>query len=226
MSEYLPLLPILLFSVIVHELAHGWMALRLGDPTARDAGRLTLNPVPHIDPVGSLLVPLLSLATAGKIFIAWARPVPINPAHFRRLHRDEALVSAIGPLSNIALAFCCTMIVIILESLHLGTVLSDSIQGSTLFVFLLRMFYGGIYLNVVLAVFNLIPVPPLDGSHLLAAILPSALAVKYQRIGFLGVFALILLLSIPAVGAAFGHVIGAAMSPFLELVQLFIPHTL
>src|SRR5512142_2105649 len=112
MLEQLDVLPILLFSVIVHEIAHGWMALKLGDPTARDMGRLTLNPIPHIDPVGSMLVPLISFFAAGTVFIAWAKPVPVNPLYFRNLRRDGILVSVVGPASNLLLAlFCAIMFV-------------------------------------------------------------------------------------------------------------------
>src|SRR5512143_4161860 len=214
MTEYLPLLPILLFSVVVHELAHGWMALRLGDPTARDAGRLTLNPLPHIDPIGSILVPLLSLVTAGRVFIAWAKPVPVNPGNFAHLRRDEAFVSAMGPLSNILLAWVCTAAVIFLGVLTRSLSVPEGTTGYDLLLFLYQMFYGGAYLNIVLAVFNLLPVPPLDGSHLVSALLPARFADGYRRIGFFGVFALIFLLSVPAVGAAFDAVIDAAFAPF------------
>ncbi len=222
MTDYLPLLPILLFSVVVHELAHGWMALRLGDPTARDAGRLTLNPLPHIDPIGSILVPLLSLVTAGRVFIAWARPVPINPAYFRRLRRDEALVAATGPASNILLAGCCSVAVVVLAFLTRSLEVSEETAGFDLLVFLYKMFYGGAYLNIVLAVFNLLPVPPLDGSHVMAAVLPARIAQGYRRLGFFGVFALIFLLSVPAVGAAFDVVINAAFAPFRNAMSLVL----
>ncbi len=214
MTEYLPLLPILLFSVVVHECAHGWAALRLGDTTARDAGRLTLNPLPHIDPIGSVLVPLLSLVTAGRVFLAWAKPVPINPGNFTRLRRDEAIVSVMGPVSNIFLAGCCSAAVILLGFLTRSLTVPEGSTGYELLVFLYQMFYGGAYLNVVLAVFNLLPVPPLDGSHLMVALLPDRVAEGYRRIGFFGVFALIFLLSVPAVGAAFDVVINAAFAPF------------
>src|SRR5208283_2452994 len=113
MIDQLYILPILLFSVIIHEISHGWMALRLGDTTARDMGRLTLNPIPHIDLFGSILVPLMSLASTGQVFIAWAKPVPINPANFKHYTRDDILVSTIGPFSNIVLSLFCTVCFII-----------------------------------------------------------------------------------------------------------------
>jgi Zn-dependent protease len=218
MTDYLPLLPILLFSVVIHELAHGWMALRLGDPTARDAGRLTLNPLPHIDPIGSVLIPLLSLLTAGRIFIAWAKPVPVNPSYFTRLRRDEALVSVMGPASNILLAGCCSLAVVLLGFLAWSLDVPEGSTGYDLLVFLYKMFYGGAYLNIVLAVFNLLPVPPLDGSHLMVAVLPTRAAEWYRRIGFFGVFALIFLLNIPAVGTAFDVLIETAFAPFRSAI--------
>jgi Zn-dependent protease len=194
------------------------MALRLGDPTARDAGRLTLNPLPHIDPIGSVLIPLLSLVTAGRVFIAWARPVPVNPSYFARVRRDEALVSAMGPVSNILLAGCCSVAVILLGFLAWWLDVTEGSTGYALLVFLYQMFYGGAYLNIVLAVFNLLPVPPLDGSHLLAAVLPPGAAAGYRRIGFLGVFALIFLLNIPAVGTAFDVLLETAFAPFRSVI--------
>jgi Zn-dependent protease len=222
MIEYLPLLPVLLFSVIVHELAHGWVALRLGDPTASEAGRLTLNPIPHIDPIGSVLIPLMSLATAGRIFIAWAKPVPVNPANFQNPRRDDALVSIAGPISNLILAACCTAAVIAMGFAGGILTVEESTTGHALLMFLYRMLYGGIYLNVLLAVFNVLPVPPLDGSHLLTAMLPARAASAYRRIGFLGIFALILLLNVPAVGAVFEGIINAVFAPFRGTVAFFL----
>src|SRR5437868_12688102 len=112
MLDQLYIFPILLFSVIIHEIAHGWMALQLGDPTALDEGRLTLNPIPHIDPVGSILVPLIAMLSPGHFFIGWAKPVPVNPMNFSNYHRDDILFSVIGPISNIVLALSCTVIYI------------------------------------------------------------------------------------------------------------------
>jgi len=159
MVEQLYILPILLFSVVIHEVAHGYMALKLGDPTAKMLGRLTLNPLPHIDPIGSIFIPLFSLLTAGGVFIAWAKPVPVDPTNFLRPRRDDFLVSIVGPTSNLLVAFVCSVAVILLG--FVGATVNTA--GSALAIdgleFLTKMFYGGIYLNIVLAVFNLIPVP-------------------------------------------------------------------
>jgi len=223
MVEQLFVIPILLFSVVIHEMAHGWMALRLGDPTARDAGRLTLNPIPHIDLFGSILVPLFSILAAGRIFIAWAKPVPVNPWNFRNFRRDDMLVSLVGPVSNLCLALACSVMVIVLGTIG-PAIANRSIPFlASFWEFLLKMFYGGVYLNVVLAVFNLIPIPPLDGSHVLASFLPDELADRYRRLGFLGIFFVIMLMRVPAFNAGFGHIIGAVFAPFHALIGYFLP---
>jgi Zn-dependent protease len=207
MIEQLYVLPVLLFSVIIHEISHGWMALRLGDPTARDLGRLTLNPIPHIDLVGSIVVPLFSLATAGRVFIAWAKPVPVNPANFSNIRRDDILVSIVGPVSNLHIA--------ILDRLIPGTTGTGEVT-----TYLRNMLLVGIRLNIVLAVFNLIPIPPLDGSHVVASLLPVGIAHRFRSIGFAGVFAVILLMNWRPFAAGFEWVIAVVMSPFVFLYQL------
>ncbi|MEW6509736.1 MAG: site-2 protease family protein [Bacteroidota bacterium] len=222
MINELPVLPILLFSAIVHEIAHGWVALRLGDPTARDLGRLTLNPIPHIDPVGSVLVPLVSLVAAGHVFIAWAKPVPVNPGNFLNPRRDNVLVSAAGPASNLVLALVCSVAVILFAALTRAAGGGGPEMVNDLLHFMVTMFYGGVYMNVVLAVFNTLPIPPLDGSHLLAAALPADAAQQYMRIGFLGVILFLFLLRVPAVAQTFMALIGAVFSPFRALVEFFV----
>jgi Zn-dependent protease len=192
--DSLYILPILLFSIVVHEVAHGWMALRLGDSTARDLGRLTLNPIPHIDPIGSIAIPLLSYISAGSVYIAWAKPVPINPANFRNYRRDDILVSIVGPFSNLLVAFCCAMLYVISERFFspLG-MMENSIQRE-IAAFLIHMFAAGITLNIFLAVFNLIPVPPLDGSHVLSSLLPAEIGERYRQIGFFGILLVLMLM--------------------------------
>jgi Zn-dependent protease len=220
--DQLPVIPILIFSVVIHELAHGWMALRLGDPTASLAGRLTLNPLPHIDPIGSVVVPLLSLAAAGQVFIAWAKPVPINPMNFRRPRRDSVLVSAVGPASNFVMALFCGIAAIGTGLAYAAFAdLSAGFAGQVMH-FVLTMFYGGMYVNVALAVFNLIPLPPLDGSHILAAMLPPRAAMAYMRVGFFGVLLLLFAMRVPFVNHAFGALIGGAFAPYRMFVDLFL----
>ncbi len=197
------------------------MALRLGDPTAKRKGRLTLNPLPHIDAVGSVLVPLMSLIVAGQVFIAWAKPVPVNPLNFQNARRDDILVSIVGPLSNVAIALCCTVIVVIL--LNLLAVFEPSSPGFVKdgFEFLIRMFYAGILLNSILAVFNLLPIPPLDGSHIVASLLPQEYGERYRRIGFFGIFVIILLMRVPAFKSAFMNFVALLLAPFDSIILTF-----
>ncbi|RPI04998.1 MAG: site-2 protease family protein [Ignavibacteriae bacterium] len=188
------ILPILLFSIVVHEVAHGWMALLLGDPTARDSGRLTLNPIPHIDPIGSIAIPLLSYITAGSVFIAWAKPVPVNPANFRKFRRDDILVSLVGPFSNLLVAFCCAACYVISDRVFGPLELIESNLQREIAAFFIHMFAAGITLNIFLAVFNLIPVPPLDGSHVLSSLLPAEIGERFRQIGFFGILLVIMLM--------------------------------
>lgn len=164
--EYLFLIIILLFSIIIHEVSHGAMALQLGDPTAKYAGRLTLNPLKHLDPIGSILLPLfciiLSYAVGGGIVFGWAKPVPINPYNFRDRKYGEAKVALAGPAVNLIVAFIFGFLLRFFSA-------TFNIPGITL------MFSYIVYINILLAVFNLLPIPPLDGYHILFALLPPSL---------------------------------------------------
>jgi Zn-dependent protease len=213
-------LPILFLSVVIHENAHGLAALWRGDPTAKEMGRLTLNPIPHIDPVGTLLVPIFSLLAAGQVFIAWAKPVPVNPLNFRNYRRDDILVSFAGPFSNLLMAGLCTMIVVVIVWIRTRLGENFPVAGDEFVQFLLNTFYVGIYLNVVLAVFNMIPVPPLDGSHILASLLPPEIGERYRRIGFIGVFVVIFLMRVPLFDRIFSFVIHTIMAPYTIVLQL------
>ena len=189
MQQWLIVIPILLFSVVIHECAHALAAERAGDPTARMLGRITLNPIPHIDPVGSILVPVLLLLTHSSIFFAWAKPVPVNPYNFRNPRRDDIVVSFAGPLSNLilSLVFAALLLIFILV-ISPGSGLSLPTKN------LIELFRYGIWINIILAFFNLIPIPPLDGSHILRNLLPPAAARKYDKIqpyGFIILLALI-----------------------------------
>ena len=171
------LVVVLLFSIIIHEIAHGYVALLNGDPTARMLGRITLNPIPHIDPVGSILLPLLLLISQSSFLIGWAKPVPVNPLNFRNYRWGEFAVSAAGPVSNLVLAAIFSMV------LRLGL----ENPGLT------QLALYGVSINIILALFNLIPIPPLDGSHILALVLPRELARLYSYLEPVG-FILILVL--------------------------------
>ncbi len=198
------------------------MALRLGDPTAKAMGRITLNPIPHIDLIGSIVVPLVCLLTPGGFFIAWAKPVPVNPLNFRNYRRDDLLVSVVGPLSNLAVAFLCVICSVLL--LSLSDLFSPTLPVFVLdaYNFLVAMFYGGIQINIVLAIFNLLPIPPLDGSHVLASFLPDRLSQQYRHIGFFGIFLLILLMQTAGFRSFFSAIVSAVALPFEQLIHAFI----
>ncbi len=220
--DSLYVLPILLFSIIVHEVAHGWVALWLGDSTAHDSGRLTFNPIPHIDPIGSIAIPLLSYISAGSVFIAWAKPVPVNPINFRNLRRDDILVSIAGPFSNLLMAFCCTVFYIISVRLVGPIKLIESDFQREMATFIIRMFAAGMTLNIFLAVFNLIPVPPLDGSHVLSALLPAHVGDQYRQIGFVGILIVIMLMRIEAFQHAVVSIVLILRMPLDLLIALLL----
>lgn len=160
--EIIFLIVILLFSVVIHEVSHGVVANYLGDPTAKYAGRLTLNPLKHIDPIGSILVPLFLVIIRSPFLIGWAKPVPINPYNFRDQKYGSAKVALAGPASNLAIAIFFGLI---LRFVPIG----GSASGLSF------MFSYIVFINILLAVFNLIPVPPLDGHHILFSFLPYSL---------------------------------------------------
>jgi len=173
-------LPVL-FAITVHETAHGWMALRLGDKTALMLGRLTLNPLKHIDPVGTILVPGVMLMLSGLMF-GWAKPVPITWQNLGNPKRDMVLVAAAGPLANLLMAFLWAVII------RLGVMLGD------VGVALVFMGAVGIFINTLLMALNLLPLPPLDGGRVLTGLLPGPLAYKFSRIEPYGFFILVGLL--------------------------------
>jgi len=202
------LVSVLVLSIILHELAHGYAANWLGDPTARLAGRLTLNPIHHIDPLGSIIIPgLLFFSGAGFLF-GWAKPVPYNPYNLRNRRWGEAFVAAAGPLTNLLLAVIFA--ILIRMSGQLG--LSGAFLEVANFIVLI---------NIVLALFNSIPFPPLDGSKVITPFLPFGLAQQYQalgamveRLGFVGMF-IILFLFIQVFSQPFGRLIYAIHSAFV-----------
>jgi len=178
--EALILILVLLFSVVVHEVAHAWQARREGDTTAEDLGRITLNPLPHIDPMGSVLVPLLLYASGTSFLFGWAKPVPVNPANYGDPKWGDIRVSLAGIVSNLGLAVAATFLTI-------GAVwLQGALGASPLTEGLLIAARYGILINLVLAFFNLIPIPPLDGSHVLFHFLPRPVALKYREAGRFG----------------------------------------
>ncbi len=191
---YLLLAPVLLFSIVAHEYAHGYAALKQGDPTAYQLGRLTWNPIKHIDPVMSIIVPLVMLLAHLPV-LAGAKPVPVNPRNYRNYRRGDIIVSLAGVATNAVIALGCTLLVAILGAIAYAVpALADTLG------ILQAMFLVGLYLNLLLAVFNLLPVPPLDGSHVIKYLLPPAWAAQYQRLGLYGILVLLLLLQTPLLG--------------------------
>lgn len=185
---------VLLFSIVVHEVAHGYVALLNGDPTARMLGRITLNPVPHIDPVGTIILPLLLLLSQAGIIFGWAKPVPVNPLNYRNYRWGEFAVSAAGPISNLVLAAIFSIM------LRMGLANPG----------LMQLAYFGVSINIFLALFNLVPIPPLDGSHILALFLPRELARLYDHLQPVG-FILILILF-------YTGILGAIIMPLYRLI--------
>lgn len=180
-EQVLIFLPVLLVSVVLHEVAHGWVALRQGDDTALRAGRLTLNPVPHIDLMGSIIVPTVLALMPGGLLFGWAKPVPVDPRNFRNYRRGDILVSLAGVAVNLLLvvAFVGLMVV--------AAVLGRGASGMGVAAELLyRAGALGVILNLILAFFNLIPLPPLDGSHVVAHALPASLRSGYRQMGRYG----------------------------------------
>lgn len=183
-AEILAFMVVLIGSLSVHEAAHAWAADRLGDPTARALGRLSLNPAVHVDPVGTIAFPLLAAMTNLPL-IGWAKPVPVQLHYLRSPRRDFALIAAVGPASNLLLAAIGSGLVLALGGLE--PIFEAGLAGETLVQF--------VVLNVLLAVFNMIPVPPLDGGTVLMGVLPARAAEALEQVrpyGFLVIYALML----------------------------------
>lgn len=194
---------VLVLAFSVHESAHAYVAMRLGDPTAYMLGRVSLNPMRHLDPLGSVIVPLLSLVYGGWL-IGWAKPCPITLRNFKNIRRDDILTSLAGPASNLAMALAALVLLIVfkhaapggattlqaamLTQQHIGL----DLAGLPLFPIAMLLYYG-VTINLLLFVFNLIPIPPLDGSHVLRNFLPYRLEQTYMRIGGWGMMLLFLL---------------------------------
>ncbi len=207
-----------LFAISVHESAHAWTANRCGDPTARMLGRVTLNPLKHIDPVGTILMPLIALFTGFPV-IGWAKPTPVDPRNFKNPVGDDILTSVAGPVSNFLVAASTVVLMfVIAKSSAEGHGLVSTMPftyrmgitgmgGSSFLIPLTLFLYELMLINVVLGVFNLIPVPPLDGSHVLRHFLSESVRRAYDAVGIFGLLALVYL---------GGNLLGRLIYPFIH----------
>jgi Zn-dependent protease len=192
---------VLLFSLSVHESAHAWTALRHGDPTARNLGRISLNPLVHIDLIGTVVMPLLMIFT-GVPLLGWAKPTPVDPRYFRNLRRGQIAVSGAGPLSNFLLALLCTALLFVAVRVLPGPLREQP---------LVQLLSLGVQMNVLLTVFNLVPLPPLDGSHVVEWALPNGMGHRYMAV--IAPYGGFILLALVMSGALF-----TVLSPVLDLV--------
>ncbi len=196
-------LVVLLFSVILHEISHGYMAYLLGDNTAKDSGRLTLNPLSHLDPMGSFIFPLLMFfLTQGSFVVGWAKPVPFNPNNLRKPKRDIGLVGIAGPLINLVIALIFSLLLRFINFFNFTLTPINEFFGII------------IYLNILLAVFNLVPIPPLDGSRVLYSFLPQKWEKHYWMLERYGMILIMLFaffgfqLLIPIIESLFSFLVG------------------
>ncbi len=207
-------LPILI-AITFHEVSHGFVAYKLGDPTARFMGRLTLNPIAHIDPVGTIIMPfMLFILTSGQFVFGYAKPVPINPLNFKNPRKHMAISAAAGPITNFILAFLSLLILKFFVAP--AFMLMPEKVGSTFLAPLTMMLTSSIIVNVILAAFNLIPIPPLDGGRVLVGLLPHKHAVSYSRIEPFGFIIVVILI---ATGIA-DYFVGPLVNLFLALLRL------
>jgi Zn-dependent protease len=198
-----------IFAITVHEVAHGWVASKLGDQTAKMLGRLTLNPVKHIDPIGTVLVPIILLYVGNFIF-GWAKPVPVDWRNLRQPRRDMAIVAVAGPFTNLLMLVGWVLLAkLVFETgAHYGSVAAQ----------LFAMCQAGIMINALLMLLNMLPIPPLDGSRVVSAVLPPALAYRYNQLERFGLIILVILLATQILG----RILGPPLYALLGLVDSFL----
>lgn len=218
LSEFLLALPMLMFALVCHEVAHGWTALHQGDDTAAKLGRITLNPLPHIDPLLTVAMPaFLWFITNGAFTFGGAKPVPVVTRNFRNYVKGDLIVSSAGVITNLILAVLLTLLFILAGVIHNAT----GGPGTSTVVTAQRMLNWGIYLNLILAVFNMIPIPPLDGSRIFYHALPPAWGLRYRALDRFGFLPLMLLLVL------FRPLLATLMAPagwlYLRLLEIAAP---
>ena len=182
------LLPILVVSMVLHEMAHGYVANRLGDPTARMLGRLSPNPVRHIDPLGSAMFAISWIASGGTFLFGWAKPIPVQPRFFNHPQRDFAITAIAGPLTNIAVAYVLALVLSLTGLVMIGP--GDQLYSVGDPTLIDRVLVQAFLLNIWLAIFNMIPIPPLDGSRVVAAFMPRQMAEAWRRLDQYGMIIL------------------------------------
>jgi len=220
---------ILVFSLSLHEAAHAWMASRLGDPTARMLGRVTLNPMKHIDPIGTVLIPLAMLFFPGygRFLVGWAKPTPVTTRNFKNIRRDDILTTLAGPLSNLLAVFVATVILIVLVhvtpagALAVRQIITGSadpeLMASSPVVFPMALvLYLGVWVNLMLTFFNLLPLPPLDGSHIFRHMLPYNALRVYDSMGMISLI-LMLFLGAPLVNFFVAPALGIVNAILLSI---------
>jgi len=203
------ILPVV-FAITVHEVAHGWMAKKYGDNTASLLGRLTLNPIKHIDPLGTIIIPGLLLMTFTGFIFGWAKPVPVDARNFKNPRRDMALVALAGPLANLLMAIAWALIA------RLGVVIGVEVISLPL----IYTGIAGISINLVLALINLLPIPPLDGSRILTGMLPARWAWQYNRLERFGFIILLLLLYTGVLSTLLAYPMYVAQKMFFSIAGL------
>lgn len=201
---------LLIYSIILHEIAHGLIAERLGDPTARISGRLTLNPIPHIDPLMSILFPLILILSGSPVVFGAAKPIPIDPFNLREPRKDMGLVGLAGPATNFLLGAIAAIVLKLLFSSI--TPSSFALEEQVLYL-IIRNF---VYYNFLLAAFNLLPIPPLDGSRILAAVIPEEYARVLDSLEHFGFFILFFLLMFPIGGFSLGEIIAGLVNSWFR----------
>jgi Zn-dependent protease len=217
LQSILFVVPVLLFSVIAHEYAHGYAALRQGDTTALQLGRLTWNPLRHIDPFMTILLPaMLWVASHGQVVLGGAKPVPVNPRNYRDYRRGDIIVSLAGVAANFVIALGCAVAIVAVGLVGRAV---DVLAGPV--GILQVMLTLGIWINLILIAFNLIPIPPLDGSHVVKHLLPASLAARYEAVSRYGIIVLVVLLYFG--GAFFNFWLQPAMSLTDALMRVVSP---